>query len=286
MQQHHPPATILKSLAVVSASVLMLLSGSTPCFSGAWTAAKTELYDRLSVNCYHADEYFNDDGDRYPYPRNGKFRDWNLGNYLEYGVNDRFTLINSLYYKAIVKEDDLRKEETHSLGDIDLGMKWKALEGRAGVLSAQGMVKIPDFYDEDAPLPVGNGQYDLEARLLYGRSLYPLIPGYYNVECGYRWRFEDPSDELRYLIEFGVDFTESFYGRIKLDGIFSLDNGEHRDLVGNPTTTNNFDLGKLDMALGYMVAKTWGLEIGYTPALYGKNTSRGATWTAAIQFRL
>lgn len=63
--------------------------------------------------------------------------------------------------------------ETYSLGDIDLGAKFKLYDGSLGVLSAQTMVKIPEAYHKNDPLPVGNGQYDFEARLLYGRSLYP-----------------------------------------------------------------------------------------------------------------
>ncbi|MFH0725476.1 MAG: hypothetical protein V2B19_03850 [Pseudomonadota bacterium] len=278
--------TIIKPMAAMLYTAILLLVIASTCLAGAWTASKNELYDRLSFNYYYSNEEFNADGDRSGYLHNGKFRDLNLGNYLEYGLTDRLTLINSLYYKYIVKEDDLRKDETYGLGDIDLALKWKALEGNLGVLSAQTLVKIPDAYDKDELLPLGNGQYDLELRVLYGRSLYPLVPGYYNVELGYRFRFEDPSDEIRYIAEFGMDFTQNFYGRIKLDGLYSMDNGEHRDDTGNPTATNNFDIGKLDMAAGYKITKTWGLEIGCTPAIYGQTTSRGITYTAAVFFRV
>ncbi len=276
----------MKPLDVGFLTTTLLLIFAAPCFSGAWTASKNGLYDRLSFNYYDADVNFNDDGDPFDFPDNGKFQDFNIGNYLEYGITDRITLINALYYKYLVKEDDTQQLKTYRIGDIDLGVKWKAFEGDIGVVAAQGLVKIPEAYDQDEALPVGNGQYDLELRLLYGRSLYPLIPGYYNVEMGYRWRFEDPSDEFRYLVEFGIDFTENAYGRIKLDGLFSMDNGEHRDVIGNPTTTNNFDIGKLDLVVGYMISKTWGLEMGYTPAIYGRNTSKGATYTAAFFFRI
>ena len=153
------------------------------------------------------------------------------------------------------------------------------------VIAAQTLVKIPEAYNKNDALPVGNGQYDFEVRLLYGRSLYPLIPGYYNFEVGYRWRLGDPSDEVRYLVEFGIDVTKDVYARAKLDGIYSMDNGERLGTAGNPTTTNNFDIGKLDMALGYKMSKQWGLEFGYTPAIYGQNTSLGATYSIAMAFQ-
>ena len=239
----------------------------------------------MAFNYYYANKEFDKSGKRQDFANHGDFRDFNLNNYLEYGLTDSLTLINSLYYKYIRKEDDTVKMETYRVGDIDLGLKFKLYDGSLGVIASQTMVKIPEAYNKNDALPVGNGQYDFEARLLYGRSLYPIIPGYYNFELGYRWRFGDPSDEIRYLAEFGTNFSKDLYGRVKLDGIYSMDNGARRDTSGNPTATNNFDIGKLDMALGYKMSKQSSLEFGYTPAIYGQNTAQGATYAIAVAFQ-
>jgi hypothetical protein len=264
--------------------ILMSFTAGT-CFAGAWTLQKGKIYDRLAVNYYFADREFDDEGHRNDLANNGKFRDYNINNYIEFGLTDKITLINSLYYKKIEKEDDVKETKTYGIGDIDLGVKYKHTEGTWGIISTQALVKIPEAYDENDDLPLGNGQYDLELRVLYGRSLYPAIPGYCNVEFGYRWRLDDPSDEIRYLIEFGIDITKSLYGRAKLDGIYSMDNGEHFDEGGNPTTTNNYDVGKLDLTLGYKINKSWGIEAGYMPAIYGQNTAAGATYCAALTYQ-
>ena len=274
---------LLFSLA--SASVLLLLSVGT-CLAGAWTQQKGKLYDRLSLNYYFADDEFDKHGSRTDFVSNGKFKDSNVNNYIEYGLTDKITIINSLYHKHIEKEDDLQEMKTRGIGDIDLGLKYKLTEGSWGVLSTQALIKIPEAYDKHDKLPLGNGQYDVEVRLLYGRSLWPHIPGYCNFELGYRWRFDDPSDEFRYLIEFGMDFTKELYGRIKLDGIYSMDNGKHFDTSGNPTITNNFDVGKLDMTLGYKFAKRWSVEAEYMPEIYGKSTAAGATYTIALTYQI
>lgn len=276
---------ILKKIlfSIVTSGVLVLFSVGV-CFAGAWTQQKGKLYDRLSLNYYFADNEFDENGSRTAL--NGEYKDANVNNYIEYGLTDNITLINSLYFKRIEKEDDLEKQTTYGIGDIDLGLKYKLAEGKWGVLSAQGLVKIPEAYDKNDKLPLGNGQYDLETRLLYGRSLWPHIPGYCNFELAYRWRFEAPSDELRYLVEFGMDITKSMYGRVKLDGIYSMNNGSKFDMSGNPTLTNNFNLGKLDMTVGYKISNRWGLEVEYTPEIYGKNTSAGATYTLAVVYQI
>lgn len=271
--------------SIATSGILVLFSAGI-CFAGAWTQQKGKLYDRLSVNYYFADDEFDGNESRTDFSLNGKFKDAHVSNYIEYGLTDNITLINSLFYKRIEKEDDLEKTTTYGIGDIDLGLKYKLAEGKWGVLSAQALAKIPEAYDKNDKLPLGNGQYDVEARLLYGRSLWPYIPGYCNFELGYRLRFDGPSDELRYLVEFGMDITKSMYGRVKLDGIYSMNNGSKFDISGNPTITNNFNLGKLDMTVGYKISKRWGLEAEYTPEIYGKNTAAGATYSFAVVYQI
>lgn len=264
---------------------ISLFSATGICYAGAWTMKQGKFYDRFGINYYFANEEFDNDGDRRDFAADGEFKDFHLSNYIEFGIADSITLINSIYYKSIEKEDDNVKQETRGIGDIDVGAKFKIAEGPWGILSSQTLVKFP-AYDDNDDLPLGNGQIDFEIRLLYGRSLYPYIPGYCNFEIGYRWRFEDPADELRYLVEFGVDFSTNIYGRVKLDGIYSMDNGKNTDTSGNPTTTNNFDLGKLDTALGYKISQGWGIELGYTPEIYGQNTASGATYTVALTYQI
>lgn len=273
-------------VSVTSLSILLFFLLTDICFAGAWTMPKGKIYDRLSANYYLAKDEFDKDGDRRDFPLKGEFRDLYLNNYIEFGITDSITLINSIYFKTIKKHDDVVEQKTWGIGDIDIAAKFKVSDGSWGILSSQALIKVPGPYDRKDDLPLGNGQIDMEIRLLYGRSLYPYLPGYCNFEVGYRWRFEDPSDEVRYLVEFGMDFTREFYGRVKLDGTYSMDNGRHHDPSGNPTTTNNFDLGKLDTAIGYKLSKGWAIELGYMPEIYGQNTAAGSSYTLAITYQM
>ncbi len=269
----------LLALALVSASVSV-------CFAGAWTAPQNNFYEKLAFNYYYSHETFGPTGSRSSTPNNGKFTDYNLSNYFEYGLTNDLTVINSLAYKWLRNEDDKILATGRGLGDVDLGLRYKLLDSeKIGIVSSQLLVKIPGPYGKNDALPLGNGQFDTELRLLYGRSLYPYIPGYANIEVGYRLRAEDPSDEIRYLVEFGVDITKEIYTRAKLDGIVSVNNGKKLDSSGNPTATNNFDLGKLDLTLGYKIRPSWGVEASYVPAIYGQNTAAGATYSFALYFK-
>lgn len=273
----------MKSIVVYfGLALVIVLVLSCDGFAGAWTQPAGVFYDKFAYNYYYADHTFDSSGDRIKTPNRGRFSDHNFSNYFEIGLTDRVTAITSLTYKWLHNSTWTSGQTSHSLGDVELGTRIKLLEGKWGITSTQLIVKIPGLYGSTDSLPLGNGQWDLEARLLYGRSFWPLIPGYGNVEAGYRWRAGAPSNEFRYLAEFGMDFTKALYGRAKLDGTLSANNGSNIGSGGNPTATNNFDLGKLDLAVGYKIKPSWGIECAYIRELYGKNTSSGSTFTIAV----
>lgn len=272
-------------LQSIMAVCLVLMTAGSAC-AGAWTQEKGKSYHRAAVNYYNTDKEYDVDGDSRSMADNGEFTDFNLNYYMEYGILDKLTVMASVYYKMIEREDDDYKQDTYGMGDADLGTRYLMHSSKIGIFSIQGLVKIPELYDEDDALPLGNGQYDYETRLLFGRSLWPLFPGYMNLEAGYRLRDKAPSDEFRYLAEIGSELGKNFYTRAKLDALVSMGNADDlTDDQGNPTSTLEYDLAKLDLTLGYHITEAIGLELGYTPALWGENTAKGATWTVAVSFQ-
>lgn len=269
---------------IVAVCLILMTAGSV--FAGAWTAEKGTSYHRIAANYYVTDQTFDEGGNSRAMDWNGEFTDINANYYMEYGLIDPLTVILSLYYKGIEREDDYRKNETSGLGDVDLGLRYRLHTSSIGVFSVQGLVKVPEFYDEDDALPLGNGQYDYECRLLYGRSLWPYIPGYVNLEAAYRFRDDAPSDEFRYLVEIGSNLGKNVYARAKWDAIISMDNAdEGTDVFGNPTSAMEYDLTKLDVTLGWQMTPKVGLEVAYTPAILGKSTAKGETWTLAVTWQ-
>ena len=265
--------------------VFMVSLGAGIVFAGAWSQEKGKSYHRLAGNYYFADKEFDKDGDSQSMENNGEFTEYNINYYGEYGILDTLTVLGSIYYKDIERDDDFMNYQTRGVGDMDLGLRYQFYAGKPGIFSLQALIKIPEFYDKDDAMPLGNGQYDYELRLMYGRSLWPVIPGYINLEAGYRWRDEDPSDEFRYLVEFGSDLGKKFYARAKLYALVSMDNAKKQtDEFGNPTTPLAYDLTELEMTLGFRLTPAVGFELGCTPALWGENTAKGTTYTLAFAF--
>lgn len=267
---------------VVCAFFLILVAPQMA-LGGAWTAKKGGMYNKLALNLFWADESFGTGGGKEDMANNGEFTDYNLTYYGEYGLVDRLTILGSIPLKRIRVRDDDSATETTGVGDIDLGFKIRFLE-KPFVFSIQSLVKIPPEYDENSRLPLGNGQLDLEFRLLIGKSLWPL-PMYFGLEGGIRFRAEEPSDELRYLVEVGGNVTKSFYLRTKLDGTESLKNSDIvSSISGSPVTTLEFDLAKLELTAGYSFKKSLGGEFTLTLPLFGENTAAGFNLQFAVVY--
>lgn len=259
---------------LLSASILSPAAS----FAGAWTAPKGDVYFKSAINYFSTTERFGDD-DLGGFER---FRDVNASFYLEYGLQDNLTFFAATAVKDLRNTANGADTNNFGVGDVDLGLRYNLINGPF-VFSVQGLFKAPFLYDEDADLPLGNGQIDVEGRALIGKSLGKL--GYFGLEAGYRFRADDPVDEFRYLVEYGFDLSKSAYFRTKLDGTLGL--GTIDDTVdisnaANPSLPLAFDLGKLEYTLGYKLDKRWSVEVTGTSNIYGQNTLRGT----AVQFAI
>lgn len=270
-----------KFIALISALLLISVSGSQV-FAGAWTAKQGGMYNKLALNYFESKKYYDDDGNRQRLAYDGKYSDTNLNCYLEYGLTDDLTLIGSFYYKWLEQENDYFKAESDGVGDFEVGLKWKLLDDPL-VLAIQALTKISGPYDDDEVPGLGNNQTDFELRLLLGKSLYPL-PLYMGLEAAYRWRSKAPADEWRLLAEIGGNAGKYFYGRVKLDCLFSANNAESGAGFTNITLTPEYDLITLDTTLGVNFNEHVSLEFSYVPTIYGENTAAGYTLSSALVY--
>ena len=287
-------------------------------WAGAWCMKKGALYSKLSHNRYFTVYTFDEHGDKERNSYGSTFRDNNITWYNEYGLLDNVTIFASIPYKWLTShyryiEKEKLKHSRHTyqgLGDVDLGLKYCFLENPL-VLSLQLLTKTAWFYDSDENVPPGNNQNDYELKLLAGKSLWPF-PAYCGIELGYRWRTSSPSDEYRYLLEFGMNLPKKFSWRVKLDGIKSVKNAdlpEPKPVVStyideetgqliktvyrpskststfsNPSLGLEYDLGKVEFTLGYQQNKHWSLECTYTNYPYGENIATGDQYSFAIVY--
>lgn len=251
-------------------------------FAGAWVPAVGSSYQKLAFNYFEADDFFgeNDGFD--------EFTSESLTYYFETGIFENAALFGSLPLQDLRQRISGETTNSFGLGDIELGIRYQ-WQAEPFVLSTSFTFKAPYFYDDNASLPRGNGQEDFEGRILIGKSLGQF--GYFGLEGGYRLRTDEPSDEIRYLIEYGFGVGDNLYFRTKLDGIQSVNNASDVfDNSGNLSVPAQFDLGKLELTTGWNFGSTgrsggrWGTEFTYTRDLYGDNTLQGNTFQIGLTY--
>jgi len=262
------------NIGTLAATMLAAVLFSNQAQAGAWVAEKGKGYTKVGVSDYSATDFFGEQ------PDFDEFDGTSVSFYGEYGLGNNWGVYTSALYQDI--EQTTASGETTSnsgLGDLDIGLKYQ-WQANPFVLSTSFAVKLPYLYDEDDALPLGNGQEDYEFRVLLGKSLNQY--GYLGFELGYRFRSGEPSDEIRYLIEYGVNLSDNLYFRTKLDGIESANNADDFiTLTGNLSRTPEFDIGKLELTAGWNFGKAddsgkrWGAEITYTDDIFGDETLEG-----------
>lgn len=280
-----------RAVCRLTAMTALVLLVAIPLQAGAWTPGKGKTYLKFSANLFKSDANFNGDGDSVDpfeaFPdQYAKFRDENLALYFEHGLTRKLAVFGSFTHKDI--EQSLKNSAfsisagNKDFADFEIGARYQLTEG-PNVWAVAFTAKLPYLYDEDDDIPLGNGQEDYEVRGLYGRG---LGKGFYvGAELAYRFRAEEPSDEIRFLGEFGWSYRR-FYARTKLDDIRAVDDIEGGANFGNPLINPSFDLTRVELTAGVSLHKHWFLEYTFTDTLSGKNTADGFNnqWALVVSF--
>jgi len=243
--------------------------------AGAWTQEPGHSYHRLAGGYYRSDTAFSGNVGF------DSFEDFSASYYGEFGVAKQLNLFVSLPYRRAENRNFGEPMRNAGVGDAEFGVRYQ-IRAKPLVLSAQAAFKAPYFYDAADALPLGNGQEDLELRLLAGRSLGKL--GYVGGEIGYRKRLAEPADEIRYLAEYGADITKRSYVRVKLDAILSTRSTKPAfdPATGNPRFPDAFNLARLENTLGWRINRRTAAELTTTTNPYGANTIKGVSFQGAV----
>ena len=312
-----------KSTAAWLCCIFMFPAWTSQVYAGAWTMKKHTMYNRIVYNQFQSDEVYTTHGSTEEMPMDGRFYDHNVNWYQEFGITDDLTFISSIYYKWLYSKDKYTYQNSYGPGDAEFGLKYKMYDGPV-VVSMQALYKYGKLYGEETPpignrqddfeirlltgkslwpfpgycgLEVGyrirEGRPADEVRLLaevgvdfndyfYGRI---KLDGIWGMGNASKQDLYSPSSPAHY---------EADVNRLLGAGINPPDAGSassahtESDKLSlpsiNPTTTQEFNLLKADMALGWHITQKLGCELGFTPTLWGENTAKGYTWSVGIVY--
>ena len=297
----------------------------------AWTQAKGHSYHQLTFSHYKTIKKFTTlgyDSDQLGGTVNDldepshiipseEFTSTKVSYYGEYGLTDKVTVIASGGWDFQKTNDVMRYSDEagpSGIGDIILGVRHKLSDNLgAGVLSSvQVDLKIPEAYDYNDAITyqsLGDGQYDLTGKLLFGRG---FNWGYTVLSAGYKYRFENdqlgelnwkPSDQMLLGLSAGYNAFPWLSIRGNLDYNKPVGNAEISDAMITHSRPPGFDWHKdvvlvkdtlsLEaealsggLALAFTVKPGTQVVVSYNQDLYGKDASLGKTYSLAVAMSL
>ena len=238
-----------------------------PAFAGAWT--QQEGKGLVIVNSAHstADQRFDDAGNTIPAK---DFQKTEIRVYLEYGLTDWATVIAQPEWRH-KETGPARGEEVDGLGRVDAGLRVRLWQNDSSVFSVQASGRMPGASDELAPANGGDTDWEADARILYGRG-FPVLGrhAFTDMQLGYRFRFGDPADELRFDLTTGIDITPKILALFQSFNSISVGEAKGPYL---PTREH-----KLSAGLVYRFDEDWSFQIGGILTVGGANVleERGA----------
>jgi|GEM_PF-2122443 len=270
--------------------ILLILLAYQDGYTGAWTQKRGHFFNKVGLLRFDSSSQYLLNGDEQPLSNNGQVIDVTFYDYFEYGLFDDLTFVGTIPVKRVSFSCAIEGcgRSTSGLSDIYAGFRYKLAES-SWITSIQAGIKLATGYETDeqkldtAP-PLGDGQADVEFRLLLGRSI-ANGGGYLNLDAGFRARSGEPVDEVPFAVEAGIRLTKSYMLIGKIHGVrgikedddqqnFTIVNGRIENFVGTGALE---DFVKAQAQLIYNLTSTIDISFEFDQVVTGRNTSQAST---------
>jgi protein XagA len=232
-----------------------------PALAGAWTQKAGQGQAFAVTTTTRSTKEFDDDGNRVGRPRYDKTE---AGLLIEYGATDWLTL---MFQPQLLNVDVASPvdADSHGLGYTDIGARARLWSDKDQVFSVQVVGRLPGKDEEDNPAEIGNTDGELDLRALYGHSF--KLDGrdaFVDAQFAYRFRFDDPPNELRFDFTFGVRVRPELLLLAQSFNTFS-----------DGSAAGIFEEGrehKLQLSAVWDLNEVWSLQLGGIATIAGENT--------------
>jgi len=247
-----------------------------PAYGGAWTLEEGSAQAITTLTYYEADGGASGRDLQTP---GSDFKKWELSTYAEYGLTDSLTIGMQPRYQWLVQDGPgAFHGTTDGFSDLDLFIRQRVWRDDSSVFSVQGMVKTPTGYDSGDMPALGNGQVDIEPRILFGSGFsLGTWPSFVDLELAYRFRTQSPADEVRFDATFGFRPLENW--QLLLQSLNTI--GMRNESSGGA----NYSVYKAQASVVRDLSDTVSLQLGGYIEYAGRNASLGEAGIVSIWLR-
>lgn len=255
----------------------------------AWTRAEGQFLVVVPTSYSVATENFDSDGDRTDRRR---FEMVEIAPLAEYGVFDYLTVGAQPKWRYVnVDLEGGGSDSNSGLAEIDFFSRLRLWSEDEAAFSIQGLVKAPIDPDENDAASLGFDQVDVEGSLLFGNR-FALEEGkiFYNLDVGYRKRFDTPADEIHGNAFLGWWSGGLWTAVATLNNTVGLDN-EERSTLQALTAEPDFRRHQAGLSFAFRFGELIGLPklsfvAGVSTTYAGENVGATNSGFAALVFSI
>ena len=255
---------VLTGTAIVS---LALATVPADAIAGPWTLPEGYLVTSYTYIQTDFDQFFDLDKNKLDLPGPIEQRDQLLS--LTYGFWDEWEAALRLSYFMSDQRFPGNEVTASGMGDTWLSIKHLVYSDMLDV-ALQARVKWPGPYDADVVASPGDGQDDLEFRILAGRF---WDRAYVDLEVGYRFRAGVVPNEYEVFLDTGYSLTQWLRGRAFGILINAEDGTGSVNDPGVDLRATEEDVLSVGGSLTVDPADGWTVTLGVTTVLAGRNTA-------------
>lgn len=227
--------SLLASSCLAAAALALPVIGN----ANPWIPAPREYVSEVRSSFFSANDFHDASGERVPYRFGGWVEEREAVFAAELGWRPGRSFFFELPLASATRtfESAVASYNRTGFSDLRLGVRQRLMGGAANAVTLEAAWKAPLGYDrtvrltvaerayvdavypglgpadsanaarQAAPPRLGEGQQDLEGRLHVGLAM-PGMRGFLELAGGYRYRFEEPADEILAGARLGVWLTE------------------------------------------------------------------------------
>lgn len=207
----------------------------------------------------------------------GRYGQYLLSSYIEYGLTDKLTLGAMPEFEVAQLRTAQRTLTTTGFSDLELFARNVAWQESQWSVAVQGTLKLPTGYNPNTNPALGNGQVDIQPSVSAGRGFnIGRWASYGYIEAGYRFRFAGPNDQVRINLVFGTHPANRWTIQLQSFNIIN---------AVQPPRGINFNLDSVVANLVYDVSSRWSVQFGLFTQAVATNFNTGSGVSTGVWCR-
>ncbi|MEW5692312.1 MAG: transporter [Candidatus Hydrogenedentota bacterium] len=231
-----------------------------------WVLPKGQSYALFYFSIATVDKYFDDNSDDIRLA--GDLNILKVAANYSVGIRDHLGIRLEIPYSRWEREFPGNTDVNSGIGDSEIDLKYTLVKRDLYAVSLLCGIKIPGSYEENKINSPGDGSIDVPVGVSFG-GVYQQY--FYDIDFIYRFRSQEPRDEVEINIDGGIRPSENFLLKLHYTKVDSFGGKGVSDAnFRYEELEEDFDRGGI--TIDFIPGNKWDFFVDYTWTIDGRNT--------------